>query len=238
MSHEELDQFASLYGNENNVRSRMDTLIERYIFDRIKPDIKGPDILEMGFGDGVFTKEIIREFGKSSIVDASTELLLKAEKEHGGLVKTYNSYFEKFSPSERFDTIFCTYVLEHVDDPVQCLQRSKEWLKPSVGRVLIMVPNALSYHRELGVAMNLFCSVTELGDTDKEIGHKRVYTPEHLENDIKMAGLKIEKNCNFFFKPFNYAILQHCSESQITGLFKMDKLIPNERRAALYYVCS
>jgi hypothetical protein len=86
--------------------------------------------------------------------------------------------------------------------------------------------------------MKLHGDVRDLGEADREIGHKRVYTPDEMERDLEKAGLKIQKNRNFFFKPLHYAVLQYCSELQIEGLFKMDHLIPNERRGALFYMCS
>ena len=47
-------------------------------------------------------------------------------------------------PSETFDVIVCSWVLEHLSDPVRCFQEFARLLKPG-GVVVVMTPNARHY---------------------------------------------------------------------------------------------
>lgn len=76
------------------------------------------------------------------------------------------------------------HILEYVESPSLIINRAKTWLKDS-GVILIDVPNANSIHRQAGVKMGLLKRVDDLNELDKKLGHRRIYTWETLQKDIK-----------------------------------------------------
>ena len=104
--------------------------------------------------------------------------------------------------NKKFDLVLMLHVLEHVDDPVGLLSSVKAWITP-FAPVIIVVPNAHSIHRLLGVKINLIKNVHELGESDLRVGHKRVYDRRSLIHDIVDAELNLTMHKGFFFKPFN-----------------------------------
>ena len=225
---------------ENYLKPDATFIVDERMFnisaEKIVPVIKGPRVLEMGFGAGTYTSRIINRFGHSHLVDLSQKLLSKAQGLYADKVTTYFSSFEEFSPTVLFNTIIATNVLEHVDDPVKVLINMKTWME-SDGEIFIKVPNANSFHRIYGVCMGMLNKITDLNETDIRIGHKRVYNMETLEKDIVEAGLRVVEKMPTFAKFLSNAQMIDFSEIQLTGLFKMAENIPIEYGCELLYKC-
>src|SRR5206468_644522 len=94
-------------------------------------------------------------------------------------VDAVHSLFEEYAPGRAFETAVLGHVLEHVADPVTILRATRDLLGPH-GVAIVTVPNADSIHRQIGVAMGMLASTTELNEADHRIGHRRVYTREAL----------------------------------------------------------
>ena len=231
-----LDKIADNYINPDD-GFRVDNKIVDILSGRVVNIVKGPAVLEMGLGCGAWTSKIIQKFGYSYIVDASERLIEEAKTKYGDKVTTYFSAFEEFTPQSRFDTVLATYILEHVDDPINVFRKIKEWVKPG-GQVLIIVPNAYSLHRRYGVCMNILKSVFELSEADIRLGHKRVYSLQQLESHILEAGLEIICSRPTFIKLLSNAQMKDFSEKQIIGLFDLAEQLPVELGVALFYECS
>jgi 2-polyprenyl-3-methyl-5-hydroxy-6-metoxy-1,4-benzoquinol methylase len=233
---EDLDRYSDEYLRPNIART-VDQKILSMVIGRAIPWLKGPEVLEMGYGDGVWTGPLIERFGKSHIVEASLKLIKNARAKFGDKIASSHSYFEDFHPPLLFDSIICSYVLEHLVDPVLVLRRCRSWLKPE-GFLFVVVPNATSLHRRMGVVMGLQKDVYELGDSDVTIGHRRIYDALMLETNIEAAGFRIVRKLPMMFKPLPNLLLSHLNERQLRGMFDLGDEIPEDQRAILFYICA
>jgi 2-polyprenyl-3-methyl-5-hydroxy-6-metoxy-1,4-benzoquinol methylase len=214
-----------------------DKRLIRFRYQTLKPFLKGQEGLEMGPAEGHMTQFLQHDFARLTIVDAALELL-ECIPDNENLVKI-NVLFEEYQPDQCFDTIVMEHILEHVEKPIELLKRVKDWLRPppALGRLLIGVPNGHSFHRLAAVKMGLLKDPCELNSRDLAVGHRRVYTPERLESDIKASGLKIITTGGVFFKPFsNGQIQDYLSEEMIQGFYELGKDFPLYA-AELYAVC-
>jgi SAM-dependent methyltransferase len=233
--HEDLNRYAGGYVRPNEART-VDQKIIAMLVERIVPQLQGPDVLEMGYGHGVWSPSVIKRFGKSHVVDASLELIESAKGIYKDKLTTYHSYFEEFEAPKTFNSVICTYVMEHVIDPVAVLGRARQWLRPD-GLLFIAVPNAGSLHRRLGVAMGLQKNVHQLGDADISIGHRRVYDGPMLQADLKAAGFVIVRELSMMVKPLPNSVLTHLSDAQLKGLFDLGDEVAADQRGILAYFC-
>ena len=214
----------------------VDKKLVSLIVNEILPYIEGPDVLEMGFGDDEWTSKIINKIGHTHIVDASETLIKKSKEKYGDKITTYGSLFEYFNPDKKFDTVIASYVLEHVEDPVQVLKKASEWLKPN-GKLIAIVPHAGSLHRRLAVAMGLHKNLTDLGSTDQQMGHRRVYTLDAFSEDITKSGYIIEEKLGFFSKLLPQSLMCDISDEMLIGLMEMSKKMPPEYAASITFIC-
>jgi len=158
-------------------------------YSKIKPFLKG-DILEVGSGIGTISEKIIKEFnGKIYLTEIKKEYLdyLKTQFKSKKRVKigyldiTNKKYFSKIK--NKFDSILCVHVLEHVEDDVLALNLMKTALK-SKGNLVIIVPA----HKFLFSSMDI------------AEGHYRRYRKNEIELKAKEAGFKIKSQ--FWFNLF------------------------------------
>jgi 2-polyprenyl-3-methyl-5-hydroxy-6-metoxy-1,4-benzoquinol methylase len=208
---------------------KVDALLRSHIRDRVMRWVVGPEVLEMGAGELMWTQEIVEKLGHSSIVDGSASLLENATATYGDKVTCYESFFEDFTPpgGRRFQTVVATHVLEHVCTPVQVLKRSHDWLAEG-GRMILVVPNATSLHRRLGVKMGALKTVYDFSERDYRLGHQRVYDLETLKADALAAGYKIIHIQGFFLKILPVAMMADFSEALVKALFEVGDEIPPE----------
>lgn len=159
-----LDRISQEYQQPDAGR-RVDQKLISLLVGRAIPWMIGPEVIEMGSGDDQWTQRLIQHFGHSHLVDGSRTLIEAARKKYGTKLTTYHSLFEELDPGKQFDTVLSSLVLEHVEDPVKVLATAAGWLKPQ-GHLIVIVPNALSLHRRLAVAMGLTRAADELGESD------------------------------------------------------------------------
>jgi 2-polyprenyl-3-methyl-5-hydroxy-6-metoxy-1,4-benzoquinol methylase len=218
-------------------RKGLDSKLIRYRAKTLLPYFKGSKVLELGCADGLMTEMLVTHFKRVVAVDGSSKFCDEVRSR----IKTDNlevvcSLFEDFEVNEKFDTIIMAHILEHIENPVQMLKLANNWLKDN-GVILIDVPTANSIHRQAGVKMGLLKRVDELNELDKKLGHRRVYTWETLQGDLKSAGLKIKEMGGIFLKTLtNSQIDKWWTEEMMNAFYELGKEYP-EIAAEIYAVC-
>ena len=162
-SKDEIEEISKIYSSR-----RMTGAVQKYNLESLRaavPYLIGDTVLEMGCGDGTWTYTLLNYFKKVEVVDASKQLLDNISKLPGESIKCHCSLFEEFTPTHKFDTIIAAHILEHVDNPIKTLYDATRWLTKD-GRIIIVVPNAKSIHRQVGVLMRILNNTTQLSDSD------------------------------------------------------------------------
>lgn len=135
------------------------------------------DILEVGCGIGNFTN-FLKKYGNVWAIDISDSYIKQTTQIAGinvgfGDIEKGKYFFSK----QKFDTIVCLNVLEHIKDDRKALKNMYELLC-SGGHLILLVP-AYDF---------LF------GKIDKEIGHFRRYNKKLLKSLLEEVGFKILKS--------------------------------------------
>lgn len=128
-------------------------------------------ILEFGAGTG-FLSELIQDKYEVAVdcleVDSTLIDILRE--------KGFNTYSELENLDKKYDLIFSSNVLEHIEDDVQVLVDLKKNLKPN-GLLVTYVP-----------AFPILFS-----DLDRAVGHYRRYTRRELKLKLIQAGYEVDK---------------------------------------------
>lgn len=209
-----LDAITASFSSDDGLNAR----IIDYRFDAIAPFLTGASsCVELGCADGRMTRRLAAAVADLTAVDGALEYV-EAVRASLPEITAVHSLFEHYEPGRRFDTVVLGHVLEHVADPVALLARVRGLLAPG-GRALLTVPNANSIHREVGVALGILASVTELGEADVRIGHRRVYTRESLVADVHAAGLAVEHVDGVFLKPLSNGQIERDWSDELIDAF-------------------
>lgn len=171
-----------------------------YMIKAFAPYFRNGNLLELGSYQGQFTERLLQHFNDVTCVEASSDAIAITKKRLGNRIQQVEGMFEQISLSRKYDNIVMTHVLEHLDDPVQVLQRvNREWLSET-GRFFLVCPNANAPSRQIAVKMGLISHNAAVTPAEAEHGHRITYALDTLERDASRAGLRIVHRSGIFFK--------------------------------------
>ena len=141
--------------------------------------------------------------------------------------RIFNSLAEDFTPEARYQNIILSHVLEHVADADAVAKRISSWLAPD-GLFFAFVPNAMSVHRQIGVRLGSLIAEDSLNETDKRIGHRRVFNPVSFRACLNRAGLRVLHFGGYFLKPLsNSQIEKHWSDEMLDAFLRLGENYPD-----------
>ncbi|MFN8673300.1 MAG: class I SAM-dependent methyltransferase [Candidatus Sericytochromatia bacterium] len=229
--------------NERKYAYNFDYIMYNYKFQTYKNfiNIQEPSLLELGCYQGNFTKLLSEKFNNITVVEASDELIKDAKKNVGEKVNFINSTFEKVDLQSKYDYIFLSHTLEHLDNPTFVLNKIKTWLNNN-GILFIDTPNANAPSRQIAVKMGLISHNQAVTPAEKDHGHRKTYSLDTLEKEALDAGLKVLSRGGICFKPMaNFQIdkaldLGVISKEYLDACYKLGMIYP-DLCSSIYIVC-
>ena len=147
------------------------------MFDRIRPWL-GTRVLEIGSGIGTLSAMLV-DRARLVLTDTRAEYLAQLRRRFEG--RPNISVARLHLPDdgadvarERFDTIICLNVLEHVADDIRSLAAIRNLLQPG-GRLVLLVPALRALY----------------GTLDRALGHYRRYARAELEAKFAQTGFRV-----------------------------------------------
>lgn len=232
------------FKNEENRKYAydFDYILRDFIIRSLQPYFIKGNALEMGCFEGVFTKTLSSHFKDLTVIEGSSELIAKAQKNTiGENVKFILGMFENTELNEKYDNIFLIHTLEHLEEPTLVLKKIKSWLSEN-GRLFLVCPNANAASRQIAVRMGLIDYNTSVTDGEYKHGHRKTYSLDTLEHEALISGFNITKVGGVFFKPFaNFQFDQIIKEKIIDslyleGCYKLGMIYP-DLCASIYVIC-
>lgn len=212
----------------NRVEDIMDICALEQLVDLADLKNTPQPILEMGLGTGLTLNQLVeRHQLQIDVVEGSAALCEQARQRYGSQIGVHQSFFERYQSDKKYHAILALHVLEHVDDPIQVLRNMGQALAPG-GRIIALVPNALSLHRRLAVQMGLQPALDTLSDRDHLVGHQRVFTPNSLTQAFEQAGFSIEQTFGFGLKTLPYTMMEGWSDDLIRACVQISPELPAE----------
>ena len=150
-----------------------------HLFELFRPDI-GRRVLEVGSGIGTMSRQLVEAAELVVGIEPNLNCLSRLQDAMRGHPRfsLHACHLEECDQeelaSQRFDTVFCVNVLEHIQDDVAALRTFKQVIVPG-GKVLIFVPAVQAAY----------------GPLDAELGHYRRYSKPGLARVFHEAGLTL-----------------------------------------------
>ena len=146
-------------------------------------------------------------------------------------VEVHRLLIEEYAPSQPFDVVVVSGLLHEVPDPKAVLEAVKRCCSAATW-VHVNVPNALSLHRLLAVAMEVIDSPHALSDTQRRFQQFRTFDAAHLQQLLEGAGFEVAESGSYFVKPFTHAQMQRLvdegflTEAMIEGFARLAERLP------------
>ena len=217
-----LNQIANAYHLNNEISDKQfDKRFHQLCFEWIKTYLKpGCRVLELGYGEGNVTKELLSVKASVEIIEGAKLLVDEARKKYRSNVTVHHSLFSEFVPSKPYDVILATNILEHVSEPVQTLDHIKRWCSPET-YLVITVPNSESIHRRLAVLMGIQPKLNTLSKRDHLVGHQRVYNYNELIKEVTDAGFSLIESKGFLLKVLPNSLLSELPDDLIEAFYSI-----------------
>jgi 2-polyprenyl-3-methyl-5-hydroxy-6-metoxy-1,4-benzoquinol methylase len=223
--------------------SSYDNLTRHYTFEAFKPFLANSDAtaLELGCSDGLMTQMISARVSRLDVVEGSSKFIQEAQSRNIPNASFTHSLFEDFDSELKYDYIFATFVLTHVDDLKRFFDKLRSLLSPN-GLLFASVPNSRVLSRQLAQHMGLVHELLALTENDKNHGHCRAYDRVHLNRDLQQNGFSTVSQGGILLKPladFQMDILVDTGilrKEQMDGLFSLGLEYP-DLCGSLFSVC-
>lgn len=165
---------------------------------------KGSEILDMGCGEGVFSRELYKRNFKVTGLDIDSDAISAARTiAHNANLKINYLVADALDsklPNNSFAQLICTDVIEHVDDPDKGLQEISRIVAPN-GEAIITVPSPLYLYK------NYFNH--DFSEQLKSIGHQHSgWYAEELASMLKKHDLEL-----ISYRYFGHPILRFSLEA-------------------------
>jgi SAM-dependent methyltransferase len=217
-------------------------VMHHYMIEAFKPLLVSGNVLELGSFKGDFTKRLLGIFDTMTCVEASKIAIEDAKTRLPERVQFIEGMFETLQLNDKFDNIFLTHVLEHVDDAVGVLRRiNDEWLSDK-GRLFLVCPNANAPSRQIAVKMGLISHNSAITPGEAKHGHHRTYSLDTLERDAVAAGLRVVQRSGIFFKAlanFQWDKILNTdviSQEYLDGCYALGQVYP-DLCASIFLLC-
>jgi glycosyltransferase involved in cell wall biosynthesis len=155
----------------------------KWMADVIRPYV-GEKVLEIGAGTGNLTLQLIpRQLYWASDINPLYLTYLENVSRNRPYLRvgyTDGQAGESYPAGEKFDTVICLNVVEHLEDDLGALENIRAALEDG-GRAIILVP----------------CGPWLMGTLDEVLGHQRRYTRKHLTELVAKAGFHLDAMMDF-----------------------------------------
>ena len=141
-----MEKATYIHGTESEEQARLrllNDLTNKPFVDFLELEEKSA-VLEVGSGLGVLAEEVARRVREGEVygVEYSPEQLAQVAGSLPNLHFMQADAHQLEFEDDRFDVVYCRYVLEHVADPLQVLKEMRRVLKPQ-GKVFVQENNIL-----------------------------------------------------------------------------------------------
>jgi SAM-dependent methyltransferase len=153
---------------------------QTHVLELLRPYV-GQAVLEVGCGIGTFSLRLAEIAERLVCIEPNLNCVARARAALDGhpRIALRICHLEECDRGEllqqRFDTIVCVNVLEHIEDDVRALSLFRDIVAGAGGNVLIFVPAVQAAY----------------GPLDAALGHHRRYSKPMLRRAFEAAGLEI-----------------------------------------------
>jgi hypothetical protein len=237
-SDRDIERYCRTYMYDYGFEGTMVKYRHRLVLERIQ-EIKPKTVLEVGSGTELLYEKCDKSFGSVGawvIVEPSETFAKIARATDLPKLIVINRTLEAVENEihdaigeETVDFIICSSLLHEVIDAGALLAKITAFMNKST-ILHVNVPNAMSFHRQLGRAMGLIGDLHELTARNQALLQHRVYDMQMLIRQLEHSGLRVLDTGGILVKPFTHKQMEEISgvlsEAVLDGLDALARANP------------
>jgi trans-aconitate methyltransferase len=192
-----------------DLQQGIDNRTKRILIERILPFVKGPQVLDLGYVDGLWTDALLAQGFAVDVVEGAARHIEHLRQRYGDVpgLRGFHCLFQEFEPDCTYDTVVAGDMLRYVPEPRAFLEQVRAWLRPG-GTLIATVPNSRSLHRRIGTLLGMERKPTDANARDREVGNLRSYDRYEFRDLLLSAGYCVRLVQGCFLKPLSSAQMQ------------------------------
>lgn len=182
----------------------LDNRTKKLVMEQTLRYVKGPNVLELGFVDGMFTDMMLEHGLNVTVVEGAKNHIEYAIKKYKRekYITIVHDYFETFDSEDRFDTIVAGDMIQYLDNPIPFFIKAKNWLTVD-GAIIVTTPNRRSFHRRIGAYLGISINPEAVTSLEKSTGNIIMYDQYLLRDVLVSSGLFVHFVRGCFLKPLS-----------------------------------
>lgn len=176
----------------------------------------GQTILDVGCATGYLGLAIKKKGNRVYGIEISEKAAKKAKEVLDDVIVGNIEEINIPYPTEYFDIIICSDILEHLIAPEQVLVKLIKYLKPN-GVLLVVVPNVAHYSLRWMLLRGKW-KYTRTGSMD--YGHIRFFTKKSMTKLLECSGYKTKNTIPWIDLPYPIRIIDKCSYGLFSKICK------------------
>jgi SAM-dependent methyltransferase len=231
---DKLEKISEVY-NPSSEQNDFDAAFKTYHADIIKKNLSGNEILELGCSTGYSTHLLDNGKNHIDVVEGSlNNINISKDSFVYKNVNFIHSLWEDYEFNKIYSDILLVDTIQMLEDKNAILNKIKTVMDSS-SKFHIISPNNESFHRILGLEMNLINDLEEQSVRDKSVSAKQDLNWDKLRKLLIDAGFNLLKEEGILFKLFDNKKMSTLDSNMVSALFNLGNMF--KQNAAHMYIC-
>tara|TARA_B100000575_G_C23125560_1_gene652059 strand:- start:823 stop:1548 length:726 start_codon:yes stop_codon:yes gene_type:complete len=231
---DKLEKISEVY-DPSSEENDFDAAFKIYHSEIIMNNLHGNNILELGCSTGYSTHLLDNGENNIDVVEGSlNNINISKDNFAYKNVNFIHSLWENYEFNKIYSDILLVDTIQMLQEKDVILNKVKQAMDSS-SRFHIISPNNQSFHRLLGLEMNLINNLEDQSERDKTVSAKQDLDWDKLRKLLTDNGFNILKEEGILFKLFDNEKMSSLDSNMVSALFKLGNKF--KKNAAHMYIC-
>ena len=230
-----LDEISDFY-DPSSIEKDFDFAFKVHHAEKILKNLSGTNVLELGCSTGLSTHLIDDGVNHITVVEGSIKNIEAAKNNFAYRnVDFIYSVWEEFSFTKIYSDVLLVDTIQMVQDRKSLFDKIKSCMDKD-SKFHLIAPNNKSFHRLLGIELNLIKNYDEQSGRDIKVQASQDLNWESCRDLLNTNGFDIIHEEGILFKLFNNSKMSELDKEIIDALFKLGNRF-KDSSAHMYFCC-
>ena len=230
-----LDEISNFY-DPSSIEEDFDSAFKIHHAEKIQKNLSGEKILELGCSTGLSTHLLDNGTNHLEVVEGSVQNIEAAKKNFEFKNVTFiHSLWENFHFNKTYSDILLVDTIQMVQDRENLFKKIKNCMTED-SKFHIIAPNNNSFHRLLGIEMNLIENIDDQSERDQKVSATQDLGWVSCRELLDKNDFRIVYEEGILFKLFDNDKMSKLEPQIVDALFKLGNKF-KDTSAHMYFCC-